>query len=83
MGEADLMFFAQFLLSSVAIGDPHVGLMATQHLVDNTARPARGDLVQDRVFREEDPLPMGNAIGARGRLIGCDDPCRQQLVGDR
>ena len=77
------MLLAQFLLPGVAVGYPDIGLMAAQHLLGDIAFPAWGDLVQDRVLREEDPLPMSNAVGARGRLIRRDDPSRQQLVDNR
>ncbi len=83
VGEADLVLLAQFLLSRIAVGDPHIGLVSAQNLLGDTARPARGDPVQDGLFREEDPLPVDDTVGAGRGLVGCDDPCGQQLVGDR
>lgn len=82
MGEADLMFAAQFLLSGIAVRDPDIGLMARQYIFGDLARPAPGNLVQDGLVREKHPLPMRDTVGARGRLVRGDDPRRQQLVGD-
>lgn len=69
MGEADLVCLAQFLLAGITIRDPHIGLMAGQDLFGDMARPARGDLVQHGLVREEHPLPMDDAVGARGGLV--------------
>lgn len=77
MDEADLVLLAQFLLSGLAVRDPHIGLMAAQNLLGDTAR-APGDPVQDGLFREKDPGPMEDTVGAGGGLVGCDDPCGQR-----
>lgn len=83
MGEADLMLAAQFLLASVPVRDPDIGLMARQYIFGDLACPALGNLVQDGFVREEHPLPMRDAVGARCRLVRGDDPRGQQLIGDR
>lgn len=83
VGEADLMLATQFLLTGIAVRDPDIGLMTRQHIFGNLTRPAPGDLAQDCLVREEDPLSMGDAVGARRCLIRGDDPPRQQFVGDR
>ena len=77
MGEADLVFLAQFLLAAIAIRDPDFGLVTAQNFLCDTAGAARRDLVQHRLIRDEHPLPMRHAVGARGRLIRGDDPRRQ------
>lgn len=79
---ADLMLAAQFLLPRIAVRGPDIGLMVREYIFGDLARPAPGNLVQDGLVREKHPLPMGDAVGARGRLVRSNDPRRQQLIGD-
>lgn len=83
VGEADLVLFAQFLLAGVPVGNPYIGLMAAQHLLEDMAHSPRSDLVQDCLVQKEHPLPMDDAIGARSRLVRRDNARGEQLVGNR
>ena len=72
----------KFLLAAIAVGYPNIGPVITQHLLGDTACPARGDLVQHRLVRDEHPVPLEDAVHPGGRLVRSDNPGGAQLLAD-
>ena len=70
MGEADLLGLSQLLLASIAIGDPDIGPVSVHHRIGHCSGPAWGDLVQNRLAADKDPLPVEAAVDPGTATLG-------------
>ena len=77
--KADLMDAPEFLLPGIAVGDPDLGPVSAQHLFRHGSPSTGGDIVQHRLIGMEHPVPMGDAVHPRRRLVRRDDRGGQQL----
>lgn len=69
MGEADLVLLTQFLLTGIAVRDPHFWLMTTKNLLGHTARATLGDLLQHGITHCHGMMPLVRMVLSSEAII--------------